>query len=290
MVEISVIIPTHNRRQILNKCLKCLFDQDYPEDRYEIIVVDDGSTDGTREDINSLNPPCNLGYLYQARSGPHLARNRGLDAAEGEIILFIDSDIFAPPSLIREHMRFHARNDRIIVSGPLAETTNLDEDFRGIKKRKFLALFDLSGPSMITSNLSVRRKYLLQVGGFDEDFEGYGWHDWELGARLKKIGLCAKKSREALVYHLEEAKISSLEELGKKRFERGVNAALYLKKHPNLGTLLSIHPHFLILDRLIGLWSKKRNISLRWLLIQRYAEGLREGMRKQNLRTILKWM
>jgi glycosyltransferase involved in cell wall biosynthesis len=290
MIDISIVIPTYNRRHTLLRCLECLFHQDYPEDRYEIIVVDDGSTDGTKEEIETLNPTCGFRYLYQANMGPHIARNLGLKEARGDVILFIDSDILAPPPLLKEHMRLHRREERVVVSGPLTETRRVDDGFKGIKVRRLLALFDLSGPSLITSNLSIERRYLLEIGGFDEEFEGYGWHDWELGERLKKIGLKVIRSPSALAYHLREWDTSTFEELLRKRYERGRNAILYLRKHPGIKTLLSIHPHFLLYDRFISLWGKERDIPLRWLLIHKYAQGLREGLKREEMRTILRWM
>ncbi|GAI03024.1 unnamed protein product, partial [marine sediment metagenome] len=63
MVEASIIIPTYNRKSILEKCLKALFNQNCPKDKYEIILIDDGSTDDTRTMIESLSPSCKLKYL-----------------------------------------------------------------------------------------------------------------------------------------------------------------------------------------------------------------------------------
>ncbi|MFH0832883.1 MAG: radical SAM protein [Candidatus Aenigmatarchaeota archaeon] len=125
--DVSVIIPTHNRKKLLKNCLISLFNQMYSKDKYEIIVVDDGSNDGTEEMIKSLDIPCNLKYYYwpravdfkrdspRNRAGP--ARNIGISNASGEVILFIDSDIIASSNLIEEHMRTHRECDDCVTIG-----------------------------------------------------------------------------------------------------------------------------------------------------------------------------
>jgi len=307
MVEVSVVIPTYNQRDVLKKALECLFQQDYPKDRYEIIVVDDGSTDGTKEMINSLFPPCRLVYLRQNRKGPHIARNLGIKNAWGKIVIFIDSDIFVPPNFINEHMRFHRRFKDVVVSGPTVRTDNLKDVFKDIKKRKFRESLAWSGPSLITSNLSVKREFLLKVGGFDEDFVGMGWHDWELGLRLKKLGLKVKRNVEAIVYHYNrKRKLSDIPSLCEKGKERGINAVLYYKKHPGLKVKLGIRTHTLLFSKLIW-WidndfgkrllssaEKRGNQFLLNLLIECklnyvYAQGLKEGMRKYKVK-LLPWI
>jgi len=308
MIEVSVVIPTYNRKKLLQRVLKFLFEQNYPKDRYEIVVVDDGSNDGTDKMIESLSSPCRLVYFYQNRRGPHIARNSGIRNAQGEVIIFVDSDIFTPPNFIEEHMKFHRKFDDVVVSGPTVRTDKLTDVFSDIERRKrHELLFNHSGPSLITSNLSVRRKYLLKVGGFDEEFEGYGWHDWELGLRLKKLGLKVKRNVEAIVYHYQEKrKLSDLSSLCEKWRQRGINAVLYYKKHPSLKVKLNIRIHTLLLSRFIWwidkdfgkkvLSSAKKNKSkfllnllVNWKLSYVYAQGLREGMKKHKVR-LLPWM
>ena len=106
-MEASVIIPTHNRREVLKKVLISLFDQTYPRKAYEVIVIDDGSTDKTEAMINELNAPCSLAYLRQEKKGSVAARNYGLSEARGEVIIFIDSDVIVGPDFIEEHLSSH---------------------------------------------------------------------------------------------------------------------------------------------------------------------------------------
>jgi len=301
--KVSAIIPTHNQKEILARTLDYLMVQNYPQDEYEIIVVDDGSTDGTREMVKSkMGSKVDLRCLWQEQRGPHFARNLGIEKARGEIIIFVDSDIFTPPNFISEHVKFHQKLGDVVVSGPTVRTDRLDNVFADANRRKIKKLlFDFSGPSFITSNLSVKRKFLIRVGGFDEEFTGFGWHDWELGLRLKKLGLKARRNINAIVYHYKKKiNLSDLPSLCKKKREQGRNAVLYYKKHPHFTVKLGIRPQSLIFDKLIG-WidkdsgerlilraakkgSRWLNPLIKWKLLHAYAQGLRDGMRKHEVR------
>ena len=303
MMKVSILIPTYNRKEILAKTLDYLMVQDYSKDQYEIIVIDDGSTDATQEMVKSkIGSGASLRYFYQKQRGPHFARNLGIEKARGEIIIFVDSDIFAPPNFISEHVKFHQKFGDVVVSGPAVKVGKLNHIFGDTEKRKLRKLFfDFSGPSFITSNLSVKRKFLIRVGGFDEEFTGFGWHDWELGLRLKKLGLKAKRNINAIVYHYKKkTNLSHLPSLCEKKREQGRNAVLYYKKHPHFTVKLGIRPQSLIFDKLIG-WIDKDfgerlillaaekgsrwwlNLLIKWKLLHAYAQGLRDGMRKYKV-------
>ena len=306
-MEVSIIIPVYNRKEMVRKASEFLFNQNYAKENYEIVVVDDGSTDGTEEMVNSLSPPCRLVYLHQDRKGPHIARNLGIENAQGKIIIFIDSDVFAPPNFIDEHMRFHRRFKNVIVSGPTVRTDKLKDVFSDIKRRKFRESLAWSGPSLITSNLSVKREFLLKVGGFDGEFVGMGWHDWELGLRLKKLGLKVKRNVEAIVYHYKrKRRLLDIPSLCEKRRERGINAVLYYKKHPSLKVKMGIRVHSLFFNKFIWwidknfgkkllLSAEKRgdrfclSLLIQWKLSYAYTKGLKEGMRKYKVK-LLPWM
>src|SRR4030042_1621138 len=105
----SVIIPTYNRKEKLEKCLKALFRQTYPRSRYEIIVVDDGSSDGTQEMVKrkEKRSPVPLHFIRQENSGPARARNVGIRESQGDLLLITGDDILAERTLLEEHWRFH---------------------------------------------------------------------------------------------------------------------------------------------------------------------------------------
>ena len=106
-VHVSVVIATYNRKAMLERTLPHLLAQDYPATRYEIVVVADGSRDGTAEYVRSLRPSCSLEVIERERTGPAAARNAGVDAAAGDVVLFMDDDIRVTPQLVKEHARGH---------------------------------------------------------------------------------------------------------------------------------------------------------------------------------------
>ena len=93
MVKLSVIIPTYNRKESLLRTLAALEKQTLPVDRFEVIVISDGSTDGTSDAISSTSFSFEVGFFEQQNSGPSVARNFGAQKANNEVIVFLDDDI-----------------------------------------------------------------------------------------------------------------------------------------------------------------------------------------------------
>ena len=230
MIEASVVIPSYNRKWILKKALEALFNQTYPVDKYEIILVDDGSTDGTEKMMRFLSSPCRLRYLRnKKRIGAPKTRNRGIREAKAEIIIFTDSDVIVVPDFIEQHLSYHRKYKDVIVNGELIQISSLEQVG---KKRK--GILDISFSPFDTANVSVKRDLLLEVGLFDETLSAYGWQDIELGYRLIKRGLKKKKNRKAIGYHYKrnEKSFNSLSFLCEKEKMRGISGALFYKKHP----------------------------------------------------------
>ncbi|MCD6574855.1 glycosyltransferase [Candidatus Aerophobetes bacterium] len=248
-IEVSVIIPTYNRAYIIEKVVKNLANQTYPPDKYEVIIVDDGSTDNTQEVVSSISAPCDLRYFKQENKGASCARNYGIKKARGEIVIFVDSDILVTPSFIKEHLSCH-KEDGVIVRGAIINTDNIDNPF-GEKMK----LGDLSFAFFATGNVSIRKKYLFKVGLFDEDFKEYGWEDLELGLRLKREGLKVITNKNAIGYHYrKKATLADLPALCAKERMRGRMAVLFYRKHPTLEVKLMTHisSFFFILDRFLN--------------------------------------
>jgi glycosyltransferase involved in cell wall biosynthesis len=301
-MRVTIVIATYNRRDILERSLEYLFRQDYPKDQYEIIVVDDGSSDGTQKVVEEKNPSCGLKYLkHKERCGQSKAKNLGISHAQGEVIIFIDDDVFCPPQFIRQHARFHKKYDNVIVDGPAINTDRTDNLF-GDKKKRFLAFLDFFGASFITSNTSCRKGSLIKAGGFDEEFgKKFGWQDRELGFRLRKMGLKRKKNRRAYVFHFKQkGSLDDFAELFKKEKERGMNAVIFYRKHPvkKIGHQVRFRylwydgliPFKKLIDRNIEVihqthWQRfLRPFLTRFYLIHAYTEGLKEGLKKEKLR------
>ncbi len=120
---VSVVIPTYNRRAQLAQALDGLAKQDPVDGGFEVIVVSDGCTDGTDEYLASDDVPVPVTALRQPNSGPAAARNRGIDAAQGELVVFIDDDVVPEHDFLAAHLHSHRRRtgdaDDLVVVGPM---------------------------------------------------------------------------------------------------------------------------------------------------------------------------
>lgn len=262
-IEISVQMCTYNRRHLLGKALEALFAQNLAHDKYEIVLIDDGSTDGTREFVNSLNPPCRLVYHHQINSGLTAGRNKGIELASGRIMLFIDDDIIASPNLLAEHLRTHHRFPEHVVRGWVNHTDNLDR--HGWPR---FNLQDFSTAFFWTSNVSASRKHLLQAGMFDEDFREYGWEDLELGMRLRRLGLGMKYNKKALVYHYKASWTPAVvKAMCRQAASKGRTAVIFVEKHPTWRVRLAtgVYPFRLLMHRLLSLGGRMERFY-DWLL------------------------
>ena len=119
-ISVSVVRPTFNRRERLARVLRSLEQQTF-EGAFEAVVVSDGSTDGTGDLLASADLSLDLVVLEQQNSGPAVARNRGIETAKHDLILFLDYDVVPAPDLVAEHVAAHQRADgeRLAVIGPM---------------------------------------------------------------------------------------------------------------------------------------------------------------------------
>lgn len=211
---ITVIIPTFNRYEVLLKCLRALREQTTPPSSYEVVVVDDGSTDSTpeRTAVFSKGSDSNLRFFRQFHKGPAAARNLGIREARSELILFIGDDIIATSTLLAEHLAWHEKypKENVAVLGhatwsPEIEVTAFMHWLEnGGPQFKFSSIdnpHNVSWRHLITANISFKRKFLLENGLFDEDFSYAAFEDIELGHRLCNRGLRIVYNRHAVGYH-----------------------------------------------------------------------------------------
>jgi glycosyltransferase involved in cell wall biosynthesis len=293
--SVSVIIPTFNRSGPLEACLLSLAGQTYPGDRWEALVVDDGSSDDTPEAVRRLAATMPLRLLrHDERRGSGPARNTGLREAGGEVVIFVDSDTVAPPWFLHEHACSHAGR-ACFVDGP-AITVPGDGDPAALLRAarvRLLAALDLGGARFVTVNVSCRREVLLAAGGFDAAFgTRYGWEDTELGVRLQARGVGRVKNRRAYVLHRQMSGYD-WRERGRKQEQAGVNAAYFVAKHPTreVARLVKGRPRLARLlagcglgaDRVARACARQTSPSLlAWALcqfheIQQYQRGIRRG-------------
>jgi cellulose synthase/poly-beta-1,6-N-acetylglucosamine synthase-like glycosyltransferase len=208
---ISVIIPTFNRADLLQASLESLANQTLPKHCYEIIVVDDGSTDGTRELCQAFSLRVRLKYLRIDNSGISAAKNLGIFASRGSILLFFDDDDIADRNLLLQHLKSHESNagERIAVLGyttwapslPVTEVMNYITEighflfsYSDLKEGQTLDYTYFWG-----GRSSCKRSLLVKHGVFNQKFR-FGSEDIELGYRLTKFGLKVIFNRKALQY------------------------------------------------------------------------------------------
>lgn len=214
MKKYSFIIPCYNIKKLLKNTLCSIASlKTSNEYDFEVIIVDDGSDDGTRDMVSNIDSNFELKYIFEERNSLSCrarARNTGIKHAKGQIAVFIDGDILVPPNYLFEIDRCFRINADIALFGlrtmlPKGIEINLERIFNEFKfdqrKAKQIELrnhvFDrlsynmsaLKWPGLLfcTCNAAVPLKYLHLAGGFDEKFKGWGIEDNELGYRLQCI-------------------------------------------------------------------------------------------------------
>lgn len=299
-MRFSVIIPTYNREEKLAECLKALFNQDFDKTQYEILVVDDGSQDGTQRALKRFlkESPVPFYSFFQLNQGQGAARNKGITEAKGEIVLFLGDDIVAAPELLKEHDKLHKwypeENAAVLGFVTWHPKLNITSLMRFMERGG--AIFGRFGGHQFaydllkgrrvadyrffyTSNISLKRG-LLQRFRFDPWFSGYGWEDIELGYRLtKKADLILYYAPQASAYHdhavNEEQWVERMRNIGE-------SSHLINQKYPELNKVPSrrkelifrilSHPLSLAFLRCIS-----RNLYFYALSKKYFLEGLRRG-------------
>lgn len=244
MPEISVVIPTYNRLETLAEVIPTLLAQDLPASDFELLICDSNSSDGTAEFLARVRTQHdNVRHLPGAYTGRAMARNAGIDAARGEIVLFNDSDILASPDLLSQHLRHHRKERNVAVVGLEVQVKDLADyaykrdhpQARGFlhkpTRKRLPWLFFLTG------NASVRRDDLLRVGKFDESFTGYGHEDLELGYRLERAGIRILYEPNAVNYHCQDVPHDDQKE---KMKLAGRSTVRFYRKHPDFNVRLNL--------------------------------------------------
>ena len=270
MLDVSVVVPTYNRIEELRTVLPSLLAQDLPAERYELLVCDSNSNDGTAEYMAAMRAQHpNLWHVAGAYSGRAMARNAGIAQARSQVVLFNDSDIIASPDLLAQHWRHHEQQRDIAVVGLEVQVKSFEDyvDKRDHPEKRG-ALHPpgrkrLSWLYFLTGNASARREDLLRVGCFDESFTGYGHEDLELGYRLQKAGVAILYEPRAVNYHWQDV---AHEDQVEKMKLAGRSTVRFYRKHPdfavmaNLGMTpvsLGLHSALTKLPWLLGYFNKR---------------------------------
>ena len=237
--QISVIIPTYNRYQYLKYTLNSLVSQNLDKSDFEVIVVDDGSTDETFQMVKAFETKINIKYAYQVDRGFRAAsaRNLGIRISDAKLCMFIDSGIIVKSDCLKQHLKAHTKQNHDVViigyiygysaeseadfgvpidptnadlsiqnlTAPDAAVENVCDMRENIYRKYNDRLEDTSVPWTLVwaGHVSVNRKALFDVGLFDENYDGrWGTEDNDLGYRLYHTGRKILLCRDAVVLHL----------------------------------------------------------------------------------------
>jgi len=280
MLELSVVIPTYNRLHELQRVVPSLLDQTLAPGAYELLICDSNSNDGTADylaGVHAKHP--NVRHLPGAYTGRAMARNAGIAQAQGEVVLFNDSDIIADPQLIETHLERHrAQRDIAVVGWEVQVRSYEDYEYKRDHPQERGSLHPptrkkLSWLYFLTGNASVRRDDLLRAGSFDESFTGYGHEDLELGYRLQRAGLTIVYEPRAVNYHWQDV---PHEDQVEKMKLAGRSTVRFYRKHPdfavkaNLGMTpvsLGLHSALTRMPWLLGYFDRRAEES-------KFARGL----------------
>ncbi len=264
----SVIIPAYNRAALLNLTLNSLVNQTVDPSSFEVIVIDDGSSDHTYKVVRSFEKALQIRYFFQPDLGNRTgeARNWGINESAGSICIFVDAGMLLSSRCIEEHIRVHRTEDRLAVIGyaygfeefnaldhtltELVNTTDPDDTIAQFRSNKHFwdlreanyrhcndQLEDLPAPWVFfwTCNVSVKRNDLTRVGLFDLNFDlTWGFEDIELAYRLHTDGVKIILHRPASAIHYPHPKESS----AFKEYCQMRNARYFHQKHRSRQTAL----------------------------------------------------
>lgn len=292
-MEFSVVIPTFNRCATLKKTLAALGLQQFRSGTgtvptYEVIVVDDGSSDDTATTVGQLASgfPVPLHYLHQENRKQGAARNLGARRADGDYLVFLGDDTVPTGAFLDEHWASHRTAEpktAVIGYTPWADDSSKTRFMEYIGEQGWQFGFSLiKDPRNVpfnffyTSNLSLPRDLFLASGGFDEDFREYGWEDIELSLRLHTLGMRIVYNRRAVAHHHHPTSVATFV---RRQRKVGASAWTFYGKHPEMASFLNIDgvPRYTLAQRLrmaaltrLCCWTEK----MRWPDLSRYYPDL----------------
>lgn len=240
--EVSVVVATYNRCALLLDLLRGLARQTLGADRFEVIVVDDGSRAPVRPELERLrlDLPFALTLLEQPNQGAAAARHHGIVRASGEIIVIVDDDMSVPPDFLAQHVAAHARGHTLVLG-------HIQDEGAGMADRPLFVRMHAAqlakqwktirsgrdrvrGINLCTGNVSFRRAEYLAVGGFDLRLGRS--EDRELGVRLEKAGARLAFADAARTTHRSD--VSDLEVWMRRNFLYGVYDLRIARKHADV--------------------------------------------------------
>ncbi len=251
---VSVIIPTFNRSQLLRQTVDTFLAQDYPAESWELLLVDNGSIDNTREVIRRLaaeHP--GIRSLSEPRKGAHFARNTGALAASGSILYFTDDDMLAEPSMLGEIVRgFDLDPEVASVTGKVLPKWETEPPVWVLEhcRNALLSLLDLGeatvvsddDPGVFSCHQAVRREVFMTAGGFNPDTNAdvfTGDNETGLNIKIKQLGHRFAYVGSAVTHHMIPASRMTQKYLNGRMADQGFcdSYTQYRALHPGKGRL-----------------------------------------------------
>ncbi|HEY5341928.1 MAG TPA: glycosyltransferase [Candidatus Aquilonibacter sp.] len=234
-MRLSVVIATKDRAGYLQRALAS-FEAQRGAPSFEVVVVDNGSSDDTKDVVaRAVQRGVAVRYVFEPQANRGKARNRGIAIAQGYLVLFCDDDVVAPPGFLAAHEAAHESGD-LVVNGPILNVASYEE-------RPKPTMGNYSRAFLCTCNVSIARHALEAVGGFDEQFNLYGWEDTELGVRLRERGLKWTFAWDAYIWHIKPPSENTLEVEAHKAVEKAKMARRFIAKAPSLRARMATGAH-----------------------------------------------
>ena len=245
--SLSVIIPTYNRSASLSRLLDCLDQQTYPVKGWEVIVVEDGSTDSGYSSVYERNYRFSIIHLQQNHQGAVLARNAGAQCSHAEILVFLDDDVIVAPGYLEGLAREHCMNDRALVmglfqpslgdqAGPFKKAvlrSGVTQDYQDQKNK-------IDFIHCVSHNISMKRRHFLEIGMFQDPTHQKGWPNWDdidLAYRADRQGFIFIQAFEARGSHMDHV-LDDFTAHCDRIYRAGVNANWLFCKYPELKEIL----------------------------------------------------
>jgi glycosyltransferase involved in cell wall biosynthesis len=247
-IAISIIVPTHNRVEMLLQSLNALAAQTFSTLQFEVIVIADGCTDHTYETVKAYAAPYKLDVFEQENCGAAAARNYGASHAVGTLLLFLDDDITASPQLVEAHVKAHQQVGNQVVIGYLPPVLKEQKGFFKAKLKEWwehtydtmrLKGHRFSYRNLLSGNFSLPAQLFNYVGGFDTTFQCQ--EDFELGIRLIQAGAQFSFEPEAMGYHNDG---TDLKRWLYRKYSEGKAAVQFCQEYPQLIETLPVLNQF----------------------------------------------
>ena len=246
---VSVIIPTYNRSALLRQTIETFLAQDYPSDRWELVLVDNGSSDDTWQVIQrAASDDSRVRGIQEPRKGAHFARNKGATASRGDILYFTDDDMLAERDLISQIVKgFDADESVASVTGKVLPRWDTEPPVWVLEhlRNALLSLNDLGeatlvsdeDPGVFSCHQAVKRDVFMKAGGFNPDTNAEvftGDNETGLNIKIRNLGYRFAYVGAAVTHHMIPASRMTQRYLNSRMADQGFcdSYTEYRRVHP----------------------------------------------------------